>query len=112
MEQNMQSSENNMEIKLDSEGEPISPKPEKKINKKIVLLIIIILVVIGFGAVYFLFLNKGDNDKLSINDDVAVLEDKKEVEIDKELDSDQDGLPDYIEKILGTDINNSDTDGD
>lgn len=112
MEQNNQSIENSAEIKLDGEGELISPKPEKKNNKKIILLIIIVLVVIGFGAVYFLFLNKEDNDKLSMNDDVAVLEDKKEVEIDKELDNDQDGLPDYIEKVLGTDINNSDTDGD
>jgi len=108
----MQSSENNMEIKLDGEGELISPMPEKKNNNKIILLIIIMLVIVSVGVVYFLFLNKGDDSKLPINDNVAVLEDKKEVEIDKKLDSDQDGLPDYIEKILGTDKNNSDTDGD
>lgn len=29
-----------------------------------------------------------------------------------EKDTDSDGLPDYIEKIIGTDINNPDTDGD
>ena len=42
------------------------------------------------------------------------MEDEKveEVKINKELDSDQDGLPDYIEKVLGTNLNNSDTDGD
>ncbi len=112
MNQNIQPIENNMEIKLDNEGEPISPKTEKKINKKIISLIIIILVIIGYGTVYFLFLNKEDNSKLPIDDDVAVLEDKKEVEIDKKLDTDQDGLPDFLEKILGTDENNSDTDGD
>ena len=33
-------------------------------------------------------------------------------EIDSELDSDSDGLPDYYEDILGTDKNNTDTDGD
>lgn len=33
-------------------------------------------------------------------------------EIDYELDSDSDGLPDYYEDILGTDKNNTDTDGD
>lgn len=32
--------------------------------------------------------------------------------IDYELDSDSDGLPDYYEDILGTDKNNADTDGD
>ncbi|MCK4592721.1 hypothetical protein KAT63_04795 [Candidatus Parcubacteria bacterium] len=111
MEQNIQPSENSVEIKLDGEGEPISPKSEKKINKKIILLIIIMLIIVS-GAVYFLFLNKEDNDKLPVEENAEVLEDKKEVEIDKELDTDQDGLPDYLEKIIGTDINNSDTDGD
>lgn len=33
-------------------------------------------------------------------------------EIDYELDSDGDGLPDYIEELLGTDPFNADTDGD
>ncbi len=108
----MQPNENSAETKLDGEGEPISLKSEKKINKKIILLIIIILVIISVISVYFLFLNKGDSIKLPVENDAAVLEDKKEVEIDKELDNDQDGLPDYIEKILGTDVNNSDTDGD
>lgn len=50
----MQSSENNMEIKLDGEGELIVSKSEKKINKKI------ILIVIGIGVVYFLFYFKND----------------------------------------------------
>ena len=112
MEQNNQSSENDIETKLESESDPIVPKPEKKINKKVILLIIIILIIVGFGAVYFLFLNKEDNSEFPADDDVAVLEDKKEVEIDRKLDTDQDGLPDYMEKILGTDVNNSDTDGD
>ena len=114
MEQNIQPNENSAEIKLDGEGEPIVPKAEKKINKKIILLIIIILVVVGAGAVYFLFLNKGDNSKLSTEENVKVIKDEEvaEVEIDRKLDTDQDGLPDYLEKILETDENNLDTDGD
>lgn len=32
--------------------------------------------------------------------------------VDKNLDSDKDGLPDTVEKVLGTDINKADTDGD
>lgn len=112
MEQNIQSNENSMEIKLDSEGEPISPKSEKKINKKIISLIIVVLAIIGFGAIYFLFLDKEDDSQLPIDNDTTVLESEKEVEIDKQLDTDQDGFPDYLEKIIGTDENNSDTDGD
>ena len=41
MEQNNQPMENSAEIKLESESESIAPKPEKKVNKKIILLIII-----------------------------------------------------------------------
>ena len=74
-------------------------------KKKSVLLIISILIIIGFSAIYFLFLKKEDSSSLPV-------ENKKEVKIDKELDTDQDGLPDYMETILGTDKNNSDTDGD
>jgi len=92
MEQNIQSIENN---KLNS----------SKLNKKIILLIMIVLIVVGAGVAYFLFFNKENNNSLSA-------ENEKEVEIDRELDSDQDGLPDYLEKIIGTNENNSDTDGD
>ena len=108
----MQSNENSAEIKLDSEGEPITSRSERKINKKIILLITIILIIIGSSAVYFLFLDKEDDGKLPIEENTEVLEGQKEIEIDKELDSDQDELPDYIEKILGTDSDKIDTDGD
>lgn len=37
---------------------------------------------------------------------------EKEPVIDYELDTDEDGLPDYYEDILGTDKNKTDTDGD
>ena len=112
MEQNIQSGENSTEIKLDSEDEPIISGSEEKVNKKIILLITVILIIIGSGAVYFLFLNEKDDGKLPIEENTEVLEDKKESKINKELDTDQDGLPDYIERILGTDENKSDTDRD
>lgn len=40
------------------------------------------------------------------------IEEEKEEKIDYELDSDKDDLPDYLERLEGTDINNSDTDED
>jgi len=101
MEQNTQPIENNTEIRLNNGDEPNSPK----LNKKIILLIIIVLIIVSAGAAYFLFFNKEDNNSLFV-------EDNKEVKIDKELDTDQDGFPDYMEKIIGTDENNLDTDGD
>ncbi|MCK5412893.1 MAG: hypothetical protein KAI57_00805 [Candidatus Pacebacteria bacterium] len=114
MEQNTQSSENNTEIKLDSEGEPVISRSEKKINKKIIFLIVLILVVINFVVIYFFLLNKEDNSELPVKENVGIVKDEeaKGIEIDKKLDTDQDGLPDYLEKIIGTDEKNSDTDED
>ena len=102
MEQNTQASENNNQV----ENGVLFKKPKKKNNKKIVLLAAIIIIILSAIASYFLFFSDKENEN------VPVSEDKKVEEINKELDSDQDGLPDYIEKVLGTDLNNSDTDGD
>ena len=102
MEQNTQSSENNNQV----ENSVLFRKPKKKNNKKIILLIGAIIVILGAIALYFSFFSDKEDEN------VPVLEDEKVGEIDKELDSDQDGLPDYIEEVLGTDLNNSDTDGD
>ena len=96
--------------------EQVFSDSKKKNKKKVVLLVIIILIIVGAGAVYFLFLKNENDNRVPTGNDVVLMEDEKEdekeVEIDRELDSDQDGLPDYIEKVLGTDLNNSDTDGD
>jgi len=109
MEQNTQSNENNSQIGTNANSGQIFNKPEKKNNKKVVLLaVIVVVVVLGIVASYFLFFS----DKKDDNTPVLENEKVEEVKIDKELDSDQDGLPDYIEKVLGTDLNNSDTDGD
>ena len=105
MEQNTQSNENNSQIGTNADSEQI----EKKDNKKAVLLaVIVVVVVLGIVASYFLFFS----DKKDDNTPVLENEKVEEVKIDKELDSDQDGLPDYIEKVLRTDLNNPDTDGD
>jgi len=109
MEQNTQSNENNSQTEVINNNGQIFNNPEKKDNKKAVLLaVIVVAVVLGIVASYFLFFS----DKK--NDNTPVLENEKveEIKINKELDSDQDGLPDYIEKVLRTDLNNPDTDGD
>ena len=103
MEQNTQSSENNTKVKLDGD-----------LSSKTIILMLLFVLLVVFGSVYFLFFYKKDGEKLLLEENVKVLEDEKveKAEIDKELDSDQDGLPDYMEKIIGTDVDNSDTDGD
>jgi len=110
MEQNTQLNENNAEVKLDGEGEPINPSSKKPLNQKVIVLILVAVFLVIVGIVYFLFLNKEDNSQLF--PEVMENEEVVGVEVDKQLDTDQDGLPDYMEKILGTDENNLDTDGD
>ena len=114
MDQNTQLNENSAEVKLDGEGEPINPSSKKPLNQKVIVLILVAVLLVIVGIVYFIFFNKEDNRQLSPEENVEILEDEEivDVEIDKNLDSDQDLLPDYLEKILGTDENNSDTDGD
>ncbi|MEA1936926.1 MAG: FISUMP domain-containing protein [Patescibacteria group bacterium] len=115
MEQDIQANENNNQAEeniaesgVNDNNKQIFSKPKKKNNKKIILLVGAIVIILGVVASYFLFFSNKEDEN------TFVLEDEKveEAEIDKELDSDQDGLPDYIEEVLGTDLNNSDTDGD
>ena len=108
MEQNTQSSENNNQAENNVSGGQIFNEPKKKNNKKIVLLIGVVMIIFGAVALYFLFFSSKEDDSTPILEN----EKNEEVEIDKEFDSDQDGLPDYIEKVLKTSLNNSDTDGD
>lgn len=130
MEQDLQFNEQDNQVDVNENREQALNEPKEKTGKKIVLLIIAVAVILGIAVFLFLFFyNKDDYNTTTLKDEkIAVLEtDKKpdsnkdmllkdekiiEVKIDKELDNDQDGLPDYIEKVLGTDINNFDTDGD
>lgn len=111
MGQNGQADKNNAEIKLDSEGEPVRHSSKKYLGRKIVILILFFLILIVAGYAYSLFLSGKDDNQLQ-NAEAIKDQEAKKAEIDRQLDSDQDKLPDYMEKILGTDENNADTDGD
>jgi len=63
----------------------------------------------GFGVAYIKIRQKIGGNIVESNI-VPVAENAED--IDYELDTDEDGLPDYYEEILGTDKNNADTDGD
>ncbi|MFH1048493.1 MAG: FISUMP domain-containing protein [Patescibacteria group bacterium] len=113
MEQNNQPNKNNADIKLDGGGEPIDFNPKKNLSQKTVALVLVFVILIIAGSFYYFY---KVNIMLPINDNgqkenIETIKDK-EAEVDKNLDSDKDSLPDYMEKIIGTDADNSDTDGD
>lgn len=79
-------------------------------NLKFVLVVIILILVTiaGIGGYYFYI--KGTNF-LPVISPIAVIPAETSI-IDKNLDTDGDGLPDVIEKVIGTDIDKVDTDFD
>ncbi len=103
MEQDTQHNENSAEVKLDGD-----------LSSKTIVSILLFVLLIVFGSIYFLFFTKKDGNQLSSVENVKIVEEDEatEIEIDRKLDTDQDGLPDYIEKILKTDFDRADTDGD
>ncbi len=85
----------------------------------LVSLIILLLIAI-FWVGYAKFLKQPNEEpSMSTNEQSANLN-KKDIKnskkinkkVDVNLDSDKDGVPDVVERFLGTDKNNSDTDGD
>ncbi|MBW6440984.1 thrombospondin type 3 repeat-containing protein, partial [Patescibacteria group bacterium] len=99
----------------------INSNSKKPLSQKTIVFILAVIQAVVVGSVYFTFLSKEDNNNNNNNNllssevvDIEVVKDKEatEFEINKTIDSDQDGLSDYLEKILGTDENNPDTDGD
>lgn len=71
---------------------------------------VIILIILAFGAAGYYLYTQNNNSK-SKNSLVAVTS-SPTPPISKSSDSDKDGLSDSIEKVLGTNINNLDTDSD
>lgn len=77
-------------------------------NKKLAETIIVIIgLFVLAGGIVFFAIRKGNGEE-KINSTLAI---NQEI-IDNNLDSDSDGLPDNLEKTLGTDPENSDTDSD
>lgn len=95
-----------------SSSEVQGPKPPlvKNSGSKFVSIAIISVLIIAAGIGGYYFYTK-DNNPEPTNSPI-VNSPAITPAVDKNLDSDKDGLPDNIEKILGTDPYNADTDGD
>lgn len=76
-------------------------------SKKLIftVIVVVVLIVLAVGGYYLMKKpNVVVGDLLIMPTTIPP--------VSNSLDSDKDGLPDSIEKVLGTNINNSDTDGD
>lgn len=105
---NMNAQHNGQQFKLAS-AEVQGPKPPLVSGKNSkFILIAIVLVLIIIGGYYFY---TKDNNSEPVNSPAAVIPTATPT-VDKNLDSDKDGLPDAIEKVLGTYITKTDTDSD
>lgn len=107
---NMNTQHTGQQFKLAS-TEVQGPKPplvNGKSSKFVMIAAILVLIFIaGIGGYYFY---AKDNNNQPVNSPVATP--KTTPLADKNLDSDKDGLPDAIEKVLGTYMTKADTDGD
>ncbi len=83
---------------------------KKSKNGKKILVVLILIAIISAAIYYFFFLNKNNAEPVALENNSNVS--KTENKIDKNLDTDNDSLPDYMEKVIGTDANNPDTDSD
>lgn len=108
---NMNAQHSGRQFKLAS-VEVQGPKPPLVSGKgsKFALIAIasILIVIICIGGYYFY---TKDNNPEPVNSSAAVIPTATPA-ADKNSDSDKDGLPDTIEKILGTYMTKADTDGD
>ncbi len=95
--------------------------PPAKNNKKTIIIAVVFFILITAAAIsyYVLFSKTPSNNNpvpadnsIKNNDTEIIPEVTKEPEIDKKLDSDEDGIPNYIESIIGTNPQKSDSDGD
>ncbi|MBI5734005.1 MAG: hypothetical protein HY973_03625 [Candidatus Kerfeldbacteria bacterium] len=77
-------------------------------SRTTIIIILILFLAILFGALGFLWYNSKKIIELQKQSDVVV----KAPVLELPIDSDNDGLTDEQEKVLGTDPHNLDSDGD
>jgi len=77
----------------------------------LIAIVAILIIIAGLGAYYF-YTKTNNSAGYPFGPEITPSITPAVNTVDKNPDSDQDGLPDYMEKILGTDPNNPDTDGD
>lgn len=108
---NMNTQHSGQQFKL-STNEVQGPKPPlvggQGSKFALIAAISILIIIAGIGGYY---IYSKDSIPEPSNSPAAVLPTATPV-IDKNLDSDKDGLPDAIEKVLGTYMTKADTDGD
>lgn len=99
-------------------NEPQEPKKNNTV-KKIIIAFIIVATVIGtlaVGGFYLVYKNVtsmlGSNSPLVKENSIASFPPTPKPTIDPNLDSDNDGIPDAVEKAIGTNPNKMDSDGD
>ncbi len=109
---NMQSDIQQFKLASNEVQGPKSPLVTGGNSRFMMIAAVLILIIIGVGGYYFY---AKDSIFQWVTSPVIVVITPTPVAIpaaDKNSDSDKDGLPDEIEKILGTYINNPDSDGD
>jgi len=86
---------------------------EIKMKKRNIIILIIVAVVIVSVVFVLTDLNR-KNSAITSNStaDSGNVTESKDAQASNDKDADNDGLPDIVEKTLGTDPNNKDTDGD
>jgi hypothetical protein len=102
---------NGQEFKLAS-AEVQGPKPPlvAASGSKLPMIVValVLIAVLGIGGYYFYTKDKASQPESS----PVIATPASTPTADKTLDSDKDGLPDSIEKVLGTYMTKADTDGD
>lgn len=89
---------------------PFEPYNDNARFYKIIMgVTILFLTAILIGGIFML---KKDNFFAPVSTPVPALTPSPVPTIDPNLDTDNDGLPDKIEAVIGTDLNNADIDGD
>lgn len=93
-------------------ADPHLKKLQKKKNtdiKNMIAIVVIIVVILGAAGTYLTNLK---NDSNSADEKSKAKSGAPETDAERNIDADLEGLPDYMEKVLGTNETKADTDGD